>query len=322
MNNNEFKFWLDTKLVPDVLEGVSKETLISSYLPVLLNNSLIVSEKRRVSQVDRRRPPPRRRRKVEEKEDLLNLLFYSEIKDPLMEIALQILNEEQINKIKFTQKIYDGYDIMETGAKVGSIEMIEYASSKQGDKCDKSICNIAVEYGQLAILRYLHENNCPCDDKIMGIAVEYGQLEILEYLHETYHYPYEDKFYQKETLCDIAVRYNQLEILEFLIEEGVRYNKKICNVAVQFGYLEILKFLIKKGIHCNERICDVAAKSGQVEVLKYLYKYGFVCDRKTFREGAWYGKIKVLRYLDEIGIERSIEDNDWYNRYLKASSNP
>ena len=49
MNNDKFKFWLDNDVVPDVLEGIDKETLIS-YLPILLENSLV--DPRRVLQGD------------------------------------------------------------------------------------------------------------------------------------------------------------------------------------------------------------------------------------------------------------------------------
>ena len=52
----EYKDWLDNTFIPNVLKDVSKETLISLYLPILLANSLI------------------------EKENLLRLLFISEIK--------------------------------------------------------------------------------------------------------------------------------------------------------------------------------------------------------------------------------------------------
>ena len=100
-----------------------------------------------------------------------------------MEMLVNTLDINQINKLKFVYEIYEGYDIMETGAKVGSIEMIKYAHN-YGIDWDETTYRYAAEYGQLVILMYLHENKCPWDEKSCQFASEYGHLETLIYLHE------------------------------------------------------------------------------------------------------------------------------------------
>ena len=179
MNNDEFKSWIDNTLVPNLLEGMDNETLISSYLPILLENSSVESRRRVLT--NRQRHPSKRKATVK-REDLLNLLSEFPINDPLMKVFLETLDINQINKIKFARKIYNGYDIMETGAKVGSIEMIEYAHN-HGIEWDESTCKHASKNGHLEILKYLHKNGCPWDKSSCEAASKNGHLDVLKYLH-------------------------------------------------------------------------------------------------------------------------------------------
>ena len=277
MNNDEFKSWLDNTLVPNVLEGVSKETLISSYSPTLLENSLV--ESRRVL-TTRKRPPPRRKRKVlEEKEDLLNLLFNSDIKDPVMEIVLKTLNEDQINKIKFAHKIYSGYNILNVGVRVGSIEMIEYAQGN-GAILNKNSCLLSIKYAQLEVLKfilnYLNGGHY-VDPDYREIAAKYGQLEIIKYL---YNITTETGKLYFDSCAGSAIENGHLNILEYLVNKGYPLKKRYFINAMEFNQLGIIKYLHKNNLshYTKLELTSVlySLKIKDPDMINYLKEYNYI----------------------------------------------
>ena len=136
---------------------------------------------------------------------LTDLLFGS-IKDPIANAIVNILDKHQINKIKFTCGILDGYDIMESGCYTGSLEMIKYSYINGSELRNM---NILIEHGYLECVKYLHENGCPWNEKSCVAASRNGHLEILKYLHE-------NGCYWNELSCKAAYENGHLEIIKYL----------------------------------------------------------------------------------------------------------
>jgi len=157
--------------------------------------------------------------------------------------------------------------------------------------------------GNLDILKYLHENECPRkmrgDVSSCRNAVRYGHLEMLKYLHEN------GCFWDSNSIaCDAAI-HGHLEVLQYLRENGCHWNEWSSIFAATNGHLEVLKYLHKNG--CNwtgnnwdEYICTNVAKKGYLEVLKYLHENGCYWDIKACVEAAQDSdRPNILKYLHE-----------------------
>jgi len=108
------------------------------------------------------------------------------------------------------------------------------------------LCSMAVIYGNLDILAYLHENDCPWNkDCFLRYASIVGQLECMKYLHEN-GCPWE------EICCEYASSYGHLDCLKYLHENGCPWNELCCQCASKNGHLEVLKYLHENGCPGNE----------------------------------------------------------------------
>ena len=136
-------------------------------------------------------------------QSLTNILF-GLAKDPIINTITNVLDIYQINKLKFVCGIFDGYDIMDSGCQVGSLEMIKYAHVN----IDDNLCsiNIPVKYGYLDCVKYLHENGYRWNKYSCKAASKNGHLEVIKYLHE-------NRCYWNEYRCNEASTNGHLVVL-------------------------------------------------------------------------------------------------------------
>ena len=130
--------------------------------------------------------------------------------------------------------------------------------------------------GNLDILKYLHENECPRkmrgDVSSCRNAVRYGHLEMLKYLHEN------GCFWDSNSIaCDAAI-HGHLEVLKYLHKNGCNWtgnnwDEYICTNVAKKGYLEVLKYLHENGCYWDIKACVEAAQdSDRPNILKYLHE--------------------------------------------------
>ncbi|CAB9499921.1 expressed unknown protein [Seminavis robusta] len=77
----------------------------------------------------------------------------------------------------------DANQVCAAAAKVGSLEVIQWAKDK-GFHWNRDTSKNAAAYGHLELLKYLHENGCPWDWRTCCFAAENGHLEVLKYAIE------------------------------------------------------------------------------------------------------------------------------------------
>ena len=71
---------------------------------------------------------------------------------------------------------------MDSLARSGNIRAVQWAH-KNGCPWGHSTCNVAVHYGQLEVLKWLHSHQgCPLDERAYAAAARRGHLEMLQWM--------------------------------------------------------------------------------------------------------------------------------------------
>ena len=69
-------------------------------------------------------------------------------------------------------------------ARYGNVELLKFLHEK-GCPWDDWTCTAAAFHGHLECLKYLHENGCPWNGSTCSSVAEYGHLACLKYAHKT-----------------------------------------------------------------------------------------------------------------------------------------
>ena len=85
--------------------------------------------------------------------------------------------------------------------------------------------------------------------KYMDLAALYGQLEVMKYLRER------DCPWGEET-CENAASFGSIDIFKWLKEQGYPWDDKIFAVAAYHGNIELMKWLKDNACPWNEHACS------------------------------------------------------------------
>jgi len=107
------------------------------------------------------------------------------------------------------------------------------------DENEKYIFKIIfiIKFNYIDLLRKLMKD---CNVDFNYVAVSFGHLEILKYLHE-------NGCSWNVRSCEIASMKGHLECLKYLHENGCPWNERCCENASYNGHLEVLKYLHENG---------------------------------------------------------------------------
>jgi hypothetical protein len=125
-------------------------------------------------------------------------------------------------------------------AKTNKLELLKWAREEKGCEWNEWTINAAAHLGNLDMLKYCVENQCPFDEdeEACTFAAHCGSLECLKYLHEVVQAPW-----GRGTAAAAAVSGN-LHILEYLVERKYdQYNGMACEHAARAGEFDCLKYL-------------------------------------------------------------------------------
>ncbi|CAL6375199.1 unnamed protein product [Bathycoccus prasinos] len=159
-------------------------------------------------------------------------------------------------------------------AQTNKLELLKWArEEKNCDIWDAKTTVAAIKQGNVEMLKYCLENDCPTSSIVCERAAEDGQLECLKYLHEV-----------------AGVEW-----------EGQKKGGSLAAAAAKNGHLHILKYLVEKDYDIpRPRACDEAAENGHLECLKYLREVAKApWDKKTVLGAAENAHLHILKYLVE-----------------------
>ncbi|KAL5239972.1 hypothetical protein ACI65C_007382 [Semiaphis heraclei] len=159
-------------------------------------------------------------------------------------------------------------DVCSVAAYFGQLECLEYAH-RQGVPWDVFTCVLAVLGESYRCLTFAVENGCPLDrSDPVEAAVTIGNLRMLKYLHQN------QCPWSSET-CTFAALSGQLECLKYARDHGCSWNVRTCTAAVRMDKFECLKYAVENG--CPMTTTDPtyeAAMLGRLDMLKYLHEHG------------------------------------------------
>ena len=135
------------------------------------------------------------------------------------------------------------------------------------------ILNIAIIYGDLSIVQWIHQQRVKLLTLHGNTAMCYGHLHLVQWLFEKH-----------ITGNYFGVKYaasnGHLHILQWLDQKGLFIHaKSVANIATLRSHFLIMNWLYSKNITCTQYIRDKVAGRGNMQVLKWLYKRHLFCTQ-------------------------------------------
>ena len=185
--------------------------------------------------------------------------------------------------------------IMNAAAFSGHLGALKYwkAHAKKS-LFDKFTCAFAALGGQMEVLVWLRENNCPWNEWTCYAAARGGHLDVLKYAHEK-SCPWDERS------CRIAAYGGHLDVMKYAHAKGCTWDASTCNTAACGGHLEVLKYAHEKGCPWDKDTCSSAAEGGHLEVLKYAHEKGCPWNAGIFHAAARGGHLEVRKYVRDNG---------------------
>ena len=204
------------------------------------------------------------------------------------------------------------------------------------------LCEEAAKGGHLHIIEYLHNNGCEWSVQTSQAAVSTSCdptriLAILRYLHAN-QCPF------NEFVLEKAIELNNLDIIKFLVEVvGLEWSKDIFNEAARLPTTDVIKYIhqcvspkvpLSSSLVSSSVILDPGSKQppstvvpftelawiadetttssaccyNSVECLRYLHQHGCPIDTSCCDDAAEYGSIECCQYLhDVVGVTFSLQ---------------
>eukprot|EP00611_Tribonema_gayanum_P028733 TRINITY_DN7481_c0_g1_i1.p2 TRINITY_DN7481_c0_g1~~TRINITY_DN7481_c0_g1_i1.p2 ORF type:complete len:266 (-),score=11.40 TRINITY_DN7481_c0_g1_i1:174-971(-) len=152
----------------------------------------------------------------------------------------------------------------------------------------------AASRGDLPMLQWLRQNNCPWESSTCASAAIGGHLNVLQWARDN-GCPW------NEWTCQYAAMYGHLEVLQWARAQGCPWNTRICASAAMFGHLEILQWARANGCPWNENTCSQAAGEGHLRVLQWARANGCPWDSRTTNCAAMGGQVETLQWARAHG---------------------
>jgi len=156
-------------------------------------------------------------------------------------------------------------------AATNKLELLEWVREEKVCEWDEKTISRAACHGNLDMLKFCVENQCPLDEEACMMAAGSGSLECLKYLHEEVKAPWD------WSTAAWAAGDGNLHILEYLVGRKYdQYNGLECSFAAEEGHLDCLKYLHETAkAPWDEEAVGRAHRNGQSECLQYLLVNNF-----------------------------------------------
>ncbi|EFA79254.1 hypothetical protein PPL_07672 [Heterostelium album PN500] len=176
----------------------------------------------------------------------------------------------------------------------------------------------ASSVGNLELIRFVTEHQEITNDEIdyqsiLDVAVEYGQLSIVKFINEL---PRSDKYYFKsviDKICRGKHPHLYMEMLQWFKDNRTEQcTRKSLEDATRKGELEVVMWLVENYSHClsnlhRRNIVTFAAQSGNLQLVKWLVEKDIGDGSVSAIDSASQkGNLEIIKYLD--GVQRAADD--------------
>jgi hypothetical protein len=180
-------------------------------------------------------------------------------------------------------------------AEYGHVAILQFAASKKYKSwMDSSMLTTAAEYGQIAILKWVHYRGLVGHWQVCMAAAKNGHLVLLQWLHAN-GYPW------NTWTCSKAAKNGHLETLMWARENGCPWDSDTCSDAAANGHLPVLQWARKEGCPWNKWTCSNAARYGHLKILQWAHENGCPWDSCTCSSAARNGHSAIFRWAFENG---------------------
>jgi hypothetical protein len=151
-------------------------------------------------------------------------------------------------------------------AHTNQLELLKWAREEKKCKWDGGTITAAAYHGNLEMVKYCVENQCPINVFACSCAASGGHLECLKYLHEEVEAPWSSHTASR------ATQNGHLHILEYLVERKYgEYSEQAYWFAAMNGHLDCLKYLRETAkAPWDSRAVQGAHENNHPECLQYL----------------------------------------------------
>lgn len=154
-------------------------------------------------------------------------------------------------------------------------------NSRKRRKKNKSFVSRMAAKGNLNVLKWAKENNCPMD----------------------------------ETTCWYAAKNGHLEVLKWLRTINCPWNSLVCTGAAQKGHLEVLIWARANGCPWNDKVSLCAATNGHLNVLQWAIEHGCPWHKNTYQSVFRSGRTDILDWILENNCPVSFADLNYYKNF-------
>jgi hypothetical protein len=173
----------------------------------------------------------------------------------------EIISDKNYAKLKIIKKF------MKHLIRFGYLDLLIYYCSR-GHNLPKNVYNVAAKRGQLAVMKYVHQNmknEYHWDESACYYAAAHGRLKCLKYLRDN------GCPWWEFQLCWSAICGGDLECLKYAHENGCKWSKVVCWHAAFYGKLECLKYAVSHGCPWDKNAClEIAEKYGHRDVITWI----------------------------------------------------
>ncbi|KAE9013617.1 hypothetical protein PF005_g9499 [Phytophthora fragariae] len=201
---------------------------------------------------------------------------------------------------------------MDTAAKNGHLEVLQWLDANHLFRCTKPAMVLAAENGHLEVVKWLHQvhHEC-CSSGALRRAANSGDLvELVEWIYANVHMNchHTDPYMYLDTT--IAASRGCLDVLKWTHEHFPgSFRSDAMDAAASNGHMDVITWLFENRREgCTASAAFGAARNGHMDVLKWLYTHypkTFVVDfSDVINRAAGNGHLEVVRWLHETRPDR------------------
>lgn len=168
--------------------------------------------------------------------------------------------------IKWLHKINADFtiDVLDTAAKSGNIELVEWLFKNRTEGCSYYAIDKAAGYGHLDMVKLLHKKYyIKCSSNAIYNACENGHFEVVKWLYEHDHV-------HSECAMEISINKGYIEIFKWLYARNYKPTEYTLNYAAMGNDLDNVRYLCEElKLECTE---DTLFYIEEYNILEYLCK--------------------------------------------------
>jgi hypothetical protein len=136
-----------------------------------------------------------------------------------------------------------------TAAKYRRLNVLNFLDSAGCPKSDRGdACRVAAQLGNLQVLQWLREHNCPWQPvDVVDAAAQSGNVQMMAWLLQ----PEQPDVELTAAAMRAAARANRQDMCEYLYSQDCPWSEGVCSAAADAGHLQLLLWLHEHGCPWN-----------------------------------------------------------------------